>query len=44
VFENLSINGEVIFDDMPNKPKWFKTSDMARFFIGEHVEGVVFKR
>lgn len=44
VFENLNINGEVIFDDMPNKPKWFKTGDMARFFIGEHVEGVVFKK
>lgn len=41
-FENLCINGEVISDDMPGKPKWYKTRDMARFFIGEHVEGVTF--
>lgn len=41
-FENLCINGEVISDDMPGKPKWYKTGDMARFFIGEHVEGVTF--
>ena len=30
-FENLRINGEVIYDDMPGKPKWYKTGDMARF-------------
>ncbi len=41
-FENLTINGEVIYDDMPSKPKWYKTGDMARIFIGEHVEGVTF--
>ena len=44
VFENLTINGVLISDDMPNKPKWFKTSDMAGFFVGEHVEGVVFSK
>lgn len=44
VFENLKINGVLIYDDMPNKPKWFKTSDMANFFVGEHVEGVVFSK
>jgi polygalacturonase len=44
VFENLTINGVLISDDMPSKPKWFKTSDMAGFFVGEHVEGVVFSR
>lgn len=42
-FDNLVINGQHIYDDMPEKPKWYKTSDMARFFIGEHVENVVFK-
>ena len=41
-FENLRINGTLIYDDMPDKPKWYKTADMARFFIGEHVEGVTF--
>lgn len=44
VFENLIINGEPIYDDMPNKPAWFKTGDMARFYIGEHVENVLFKK
>ena len=44
VFENLVINGKLITDDMPGKPAWFKTSDMARFFVGEHVEGVLFRK
>ena len=42
-FENLTINGLRISDDMPGKPKWYKTGDFARFYIGEHVDGVVFK-
>ena len=41
-FENLVINGEVISDDMQGKPAWYKTGDMARFFVGEHVENLVF--
>lgn len=44
VFENLTINGLLITDDMPGKPKWYKTSDMARIMVGEHVKGIVFKR
>lgn len=44
VFENLTINGVLIYDDMPGKPKWFKTSDMAGFFAGEHVEGITFSK
>lgn len=43
-FENLQINGQVISDDMPKKPGFYKTGDMARIFIGEHVEGVSFTR
>jgi hypothetical protein len=43
VFENLLINGARITDNMPNKPKWYKTADMARLFVGEHVEGLTFK-
>lgn len=39
-FENLKINGVLIHDEMKGKPKWYKTADMARFFVGEHVEGV----
>ena len=42
VFQNLIINGKLITDDMPDKPKWYKTSDMARFFVGEHVDGITF--
>ena len=41
-FENLRINGQVISDDMPDKPAWYKTGDMARIFIGEHVENIEF--
>ncbi len=42
-FENLVINGERISDDMPGKPKWYKTGDMGRVFVGEHTENVVFR-
>ena len=42
-FENLVINGKRISDDMPGKPGWYKTGDMGRIFVGEHVDGVVFK-
>lgn len=43
-FENLKINGEVISDDMPGKPGWYKTSDMAGFFVGEHVDNIQFAK
>lgn len=43
VFENLSINGTVMHDGM-KKPAWYKTSDLARIFTGEYVEGVVFRK
>lgn len=42
-FDNLVINGVRIADDMPGKPGFYKTSDFANMFIGEHVEDVVFK-
>lgn len=41
-FNNLTINGQRIWDEMPGKPKWYKTGDMGRIFIGEHVEDVTF--
>jgi hypothetical protein len=44
VFENLVINGRVIADDMEGKPGWYKTSDMANFAVGNHVEGIVFRK
>lgn len=43
-FENLRINGELIFDDMPNKPAWYKTADMARIYVGSHTEEISFKK
>ncbi|MDL2209044.1 endo-polygalacturonase [Parabacteroides sp. OttesenSCG-928-O15] len=43
-FENLRINGKVISDDMPDKPGWYKTADMAPFFVGEHVGNVTFSK
>lgn len=42
-FENLTINGVLIHDQMDGKPAWYKTSDMAGFYVGEHVENLVFK-
>jgi hypothetical protein len=42
VFENLKINGVSIADNMPGKPGYYKTGDMANVLIGEHVEGVSF--
>ena len=41
-FENLTINGQVITDTMPDKPGFYKTGDMANIFIGEHTDGVKF--
>lgn len=41
-FNNLTINGKKYWDEMPDKPKWYKTGDMCRIFIGEHVEDVTF--
>ncbi|SDT36630.1 Glycosyl hydrolases family 28 [Mucilaginibacter mallensis] len=42
VFENLILNGKVISDTMPDKPGFYKTTDMANIFEGEHVEGLRF--
>jgi hypothetical protein len=41
-FENLVINGTLISDNMPGKPGYYKTGDMANIFVGDHVEGVSF--
>lgn len=42
-FENLRINGKLIYDGMADKPAWYKTSDMARIYVGAHTEGIVFQ-
>jgi len=41
-FENLKINGTLIYDAMKDKPAFYKTGDMANIFIGEHVDGMKF--
>ena len=43
-FSNLRINGKLIYDSMPGKPAWYKTADLARFFVGEHVQDIVFEK
>ena len=42
VFENLKINGKLIWDKMPDKPGWYKTGDKANILIGEHVKDISF--
>jgi hypothetical protein len=42
-FENLTINGIHIYDNMPGKPTWYKTSDFAGIYLGEFVHDVSFK-
>lgn len=42
-FENLTVNGVKITDDMAGKPKWYKSGDMCDIYIGNHVRNVVFK-
>ncbi len=36
-FEGLKINGVAIYDDMPSKPRWYKTSDFANMYVNNHV-------
>ena len=42
-FQNLRINGVLISDSMPGKPAWYKTADLAGFFVGEHVDNLRFE-
>ncbi len=43
-FENFRINGKLIDDNMPDKPKWYKTGDMCNMYIGENVTNVTFSK
>ena len=43
-FEGLKINGCLIYDDMPGKPRWYQTADFVPIYVGNHVEGVTFKK
>jgi hypothetical protein len=44
IFEGLKINGRTIYDGMPGKPSWYSTADFVPAFVGNHVDGVVFKK
>lgn len=44
VFENLRINGQIIHDDMSSKPLWHSAADYIPMYIGNHVNGIVFKK
>jgi hypothetical protein len=44
VFEGLKINGQTIYDDMPGKPRWYNTADYVPILIGNHAEGITFKK
>lgn len=43
VFDNLRINGRHIHDKMKGKPGWYKTSDLMRCFVGNHVNKIIFR-
>ena len=43
-FQGLKINGKAIYDDMPDKPKWYKTGDMAKIYINDLVSGLKFDK
>jgi hypothetical protein len=44
VFENLMVNGRLYYDGMKEKPGWYKTADLAGIYVGNHTEGVIFKK
>ncbi len=41
-FENFTMNGKIISDDMKEKPAWYKTTDMANIYVNDHVENLTF--
>lgn len=43
-FEGLKINGKLIYDEMPDKPKWYKTADKANMYVNDHVKGLIFRK
>jgi len=42
-FQDFTLNGRHIYDAMPERPKWYKTSDFAHAYIGENVQAVTFE-
>ena len=43
-FQGLKINGRQLYDDMPDKPRWYSTADYVPVMTGNHVGTVTFSR
>ncbi len=43
-FQGLKINGKYLYDDMPDKPRWYSTADYVPMMTGNHVGTVTFSR
>ena len=43
-FEGLTVNGRIIYDEMPEKPRWYQTADIVPIFVGNHVENLIFRK
>ena len=43
-FGGLKINGHIICDDMPGKPRWHATSDYVPMYVGNNVGDVAFTK
>jgi hypothetical protein len=43
-FGGLKINGQIICDDMPGKPRWHATSDYVPMYVGNNVDDVAFTK
>lgn len=41
-FVGLKINGKKIYDDMPEKLKWYKTTDIAKMYVNDLVKEIIF--
>ena len=44
VFENLMVNGRLYYDGMKEKPGLYKVAYLAGIYVGNHTDGIVFKR
>ena len=43
-FQGLKVNGRLIYDNMPGKPRWYSTADYIPAFVGNNVEQVTFEK
>ena len=43
-FEHLKVNGRLLYDGMPDVPKWYHTADMVPAWIGPNVRDVSFTK